>query len=175
MRVLEPAPLASLPAGGGMSDGETASLSVSGILTANAVRAVTTGVVGDNAASAQSTAGLSNVNILNGLIAARTVLAIASSASNRVTASSSDLGSTIVDLVVNGVALGTGPPAPNMRIDLPNLGRVILNEQQRAGDGLHTSSLTVNMIHVVLTDSVTGTTTGEIVVGSARSDVAYAP
>src|SRR5439155_2954178 len=41
--------------------------------------------------------------------------------------------------------------------------------------GVHTSALTVNMIHVVLTDSLTGTITADIVVSSAHSDVNFVP
>ena len=39
-------------------------------------------------------------------------------------------------------------------IPLPGIGSVILNEQIPGGDGIDTSSLTVNMIHVVLTGVV---------------------
>jgi len=59
----------------------------------------------------------------------------------------------------------------------------VLNEQIPSGDGVTSSALTVNMIHVYL-QSLTGgtctllgclpgvlTTTGEIVVGSASSSV----
>jgi len=48
---------------------------------------------------------------------------------------------------------------------------VVLNEQQITGDGVSSSGITVNMIHVVLQDVLTGLTTGEIIVGSAKSAV----
>ena len=52
---------------------------------------------------------------------------------------------------------------------------MILNEQIASGDGVHTSALTVNMIHVVLNDPLTGTITGDIIVASAHSDVNFVP
>ena len=61
--------------------------------------------------------------------------------------------------------------APNTRMDLPGVGYVVLNEQTVTGDGISSSSMTVNMIHVYLRDALTGVTTGEIVVGSAQSAV----
>jgi hypothetical protein len=73
--------------------------------------------------------------------------------------------------------------APNTNISLPGVGYVVLNEQIPTGDGVTSSGLTVNLIHVYL-QSLTGggctllgclpgvlTTTGEIIVGSATSSV----
>jgi hypothetical protein len=68
---------------------------------------------------------------------------------------------------VNGVPLGSGDylPAPNTRVDLPGVGYAVLNEQIASG----ASGITVNMIHVVLRNALTGLTTGEIIVASASS------
>jgi hypothetical protein len=46
----------------------------------------------------------------------------------------------------------------------------VLNEQVRSGDGVSTSGLRVNMIHVYL-KNLLGGSAGEIVVGSAKSSV----
>ena len=54
---------------------------------------------------------------------------------------------------------------------LPGVGYVVLNEQIPTGDGVTTSGITVNMIHVVLLDALTGVQTGEIIIGSASSAV----
>ena len=45
----------------------------------------------------------------------------------------------------------------------------MLNEQVLQGDGLHSTTLTVRMIHVYFLDPVTGATVGDIVVGAATS------
>jgi hypothetical protein len=47
---------------------------------------------------------------------------------------------------------------------------VVLNEQIPTGDGVTSSGVTVNMIHLVLTNLL-GAKTGEVIVGSATSSV----
>jgi hypothetical protein len=49
------------------------------------------------------------------------------------------------------------------------VGYVVLNEQIATGDGVHATALTVNMIHLYLTDPILGTPTGDIVVASATA------
>jgi hypothetical protein len=68
------------------------------------------------------------------------------------------------------VTSGEGTVAPNTRINLSGVGYVVLNEQIRSGDGVSTSGLRVNMIHVYL-KNLLGGSAGEIVVGSAKSSV----
>ena len=126
------------------------------------------------------------LSLLNGLITASSLTAAVSSTSNGAQATSNGLGSTLADLVVNGVQVtfGDATVAPNTRITLPGVGYVVLNEQLPTGDGVHASGLTVNLIHVYR-QSLTGggctllgclpgvvTTTGEIIVGSAASNAA---
>jgi hypothetical protein len=83
-------------------------------------------------------------------------------------------GSTFTNLMVAGQSFpGDQVVAPNTNINLPGVGYVVLNEQIPTGDGVTSSGMTVNMIHVYL-QSITGgtaTTTGEIIVGSATSSV----
>ena len=96
-------PVVTLPADGGMATGEEAGVGVTGVLQAEGLATVTTGVIGENASSAQSLATASDVNILNGVVTAKGVIALSSSASNGIQATTTDAGSTIVDLVVNGM------------------------------------------------------------------------
>ncbi len=166
-----PTPLATLPADGGMTAAEAASLSVPNVLATDALRAITAGAIG----GVQSLTTVQNVNILNGLVTARLAVPIASSTADGIPASSDATGSALIGLVVNGVPLGDGPFAPNTAVDIPGVGTLIVNEQRAGGDGLNSSSLTVNMLHLVLTDPVTGAKTGDIVVGSASSGVSMAP
>ena len=173
------------PTDGAMADGEADALSVPGTITTEALTGNTSGSIG-NAAAAQSVATVFNVNLLNGLITASSLTAAVSSTSNGAQATSNGLGSTLADLVVNGVQVtfGDATVAPNTRITLPGVGYVVLNEQLPTGDGVHASGLTVNLIHVYR-QSLTGggctllgclpgvvTTTGEIIVGSAASNAA---
>jgi hypothetical protein len=94
-------------------------------------------------------------------------------------------GSTFTNLAIAGVGSlsGDSPVAPNTNISLPGVGYVVLNEQIPSGDGVTSSGLTVNMIHVYLQSLIGGgctplgclpgtlTNTGEIIVGSATSAV----
>ena len=124
--------------------------------------------------------------ILNGLITADEVVAnVMSSASEGGAFSSAD-GSTFTNLAIAGVGSlsGDSPIAPNTNISLPGVGYVVLNEQIPSGDGVSSSGLTVNMIHVYMQSLIGGgctplgcvpgvpTTAGEIIVGSATSSVA---
>jgi hypothetical protein len=184
-------PLAVLPAisgtDGAMADAEGSALSVPGALSSNFLNSITSGQIGTSPseAGAQSTASAANVNILNGLITADEVIANVMSSRTASGAISNADGSTFANLVVAGVPVtsGDGPVAPNAKISLPGVGYVVLNEQIPTGDGVTSSGLTVNLIHVYL-QSLTGggctllgcvpgvlTTTGQIVVASATSSV----
>jgi hypothetical protein len=160
-----------LPPDGGMVQNEVLSLSVPGTVASDTLQVITSGAIGASTASAQSSATVEQLNVLNGLVTAKLVVAMASSTGNGTTATSTAAGSTLVGLTVNGVSLGDITPAPNTTIDIPGVGSVILNEEIFAGDGVETTALTVNMIHVVLSGAVAG----DIIVASAHSDVAFAP
>src|SRR2546425_1708404 len=174
-------PLAVLPAvsgtDGATADAEGSALNVAGALSSDFLNSITSGEIGSAEAGAQSTASAASVNILNGLITADAVIAnVMSSASYGGAFSDAD-GSTVTNLVVAGVPVTSGdaPVAPNTHISLPGVGYVVLNEQIPTGDGVTSSGITVNMIHVYLQSvgALLGgvTTTGEIIVGSASSSV----
>ena len=185
-------PLAVLPAISG-TDGDIAyaeadAAGVPGTLSSDFLNSTTTGALGATEAGAQSTATVADVNILNGLITASGVIAHVVSSQTANGAVSNANGSTFENLVVASVPVTTGDAAvaPNTNITLPGVGYVVLNEQIPSGDGVSSSGLTVNMIHVYLQNLVGGIlnpltgqiiggtlqTTGEIIVGSATSSVA---
>ena len=170
--------VAMLPADGGLASDNAPSVNVAGLAGAENAFAMASGAEG----SAESNSTLESVNLLNGLITADGVVVFASSAVKDGIASSNAEGSQLANLVVNGVAIPS-EVAPNTQIALPGVGYAVLNEQTLSGDGVSSSGITVNMIHVVL-QSLTGggcgllgclpgvlTTTGEIIVGSATSSV----
>lgn len=160
---------ATLPDFGGMADSGVTSIAVPSVLSAGGLVAITTGQVDVTFVSATTTAEAADVNVLNGLITAQSVVAVATSRANGGAAGSESTGSTLLGLVVNGVSYGDASPAPNTQVSLPGVGYVVLNEQVPTGDGVHSTGLTVNMIHVYLIDQVLGTPTGDIVVGIAKS------
>ena len=163
---------AALPPEGGMVDADVDAAAVASTLTASTLNSITTGMDDSAVASAQTSAEAADVSILNGLITAREVLGVAASYVNQQAAGSGADGSVLLDVVVNGVSFA-GTPPPNTRIDLAGVGYVVLNEQTPTGNGVTTSGISVNMIHVVLRNALTGLTTGEILVGSATSAVAF--
>ena len=186
---LAQSPLAVLPdvtlTGGEVATASADALSAAGTLSSDFLNSSTTGAIGSLVATAQSVATVADINLLSGLITAQEVIAVAASGRDGTSAWSESDGSSFENLVVNGVAVTTGDAAvaPNTRISLPGVGYVVLNEVSRFGDGVSSSGITVNMIHVVLQTVIPGTctllgctpdvtqTTGEIIVGSASSAV----
>lgn len=160
----------TLPTYGGVNTSSLDVAGVPGLLNASALNSTTSGMLDTRDVSAQTTSELGALQVLNGLISAEQVLAVASSYANGATAGSDAVGSQLVGLVVAGQSI-TGMPAPNTRMPLPGVGYVVLNEQTITGNGSTASGITVNMIHVVLQNALTGIQTGEIIVGSARSAV----
>jgi hypothetical protein len=169
--------LAVLPAvsgtDGAEADAQGGAMNVAGALSSDFLNSITSGEIGSAEAGAQSTSSAASVNILNGLITADEVVANVMSSVGQSGAFSSADGSTVTNLTVAGQSLaGDQPVAPNTNVSLPGVGYVVLNEQIPSGDGVTSSGLTVNMIHVYL-QSLPGalTSTGEIIVGSATSSV----
>ena len=185
------APLATLPAISG-TDGDIAHadadvLGVPNTLSSSFLSSTATGAIGTAEASALSVASVAQVNVLGGLITASEVIATVTSTRGASGAASNANGSTFENLVVAGVPVTSGDAtvAPNTQRSLSGVGYVVLNEQIPTGDGVTSSGMTVNMIHVYLqsisggiVDPLTGqlvggtaTTTGEIIVGSATTSV----
>jgi hypothetical protein len=152
---------AVLPAGEMLAQNQVSDVAVAGLVTAQSVFAIVNGG-GTDGSDAVSSVTLGTVSILNGLITADGVVAMATSTTGDVNA----VGSSLANLIVNGVQVDD--PAPNTRMSLPGVGYVVLNEQLPTSGGV-----TVNMIHVVLQQTVLGITrtTGNIIVGSASSSV----
>jgi len=157
---------AILPPGGDQAQTSGQSIAIGGLATAQDAFAIVNGDADPTyGSSAVSSATLGAVNLLSGLITADGVVAVASSW----TGGSDGEGSSLANLVVNGMSVDD--PGPNTTLALPGVGYVILNEQIPTGDGVTTTGITVNMIHVVLQNALTGVKTGEIIVGSATSAV----
>jgi len=178
-------PLAVLPAvsgtDGAEADAEGSTQNIANALSSDFLNSITSGQIGPAEAGAQSTASAASINILSGLITADEVVANVMSSAGQSGAFSNADGSTLTNLVVAGVPVTSGDAgvAPNTQLPLPGVGYVVLNEQIPSGDGVTSSGLTVNMIHVVEQVPILGLlgqilgyqTVGEIIVGSASSSV----
>jgi hypothetical protein len=169
-----PTPHVVLPPDGGMVSDRLLGIAVPNVAASSTLEVVTTGSIGPHCASAQSSATVEQANLLNGVVRAAAVVAMSTSTADGSTATSTAEGSTLIGLSINGSPPVDVTPSPNTTIPIPG-GAVILNEQIPEGDGVHTSGLTVNMIHVVLKEPLTGTITADIVVSSAHSDVNFVP
>lgn len=161
---------AVLPTYGGLTSAGLDQASVPGLLSASALNTITSGMLDTRDVSAQTTSELGAVSLLNGLISVEQVLAVASSYANGTSARSDALGSQLTGLVIAGQSIAA-MPAPNTHMSLPGVGYVVLNEQTVTGNGSTATGITVNMIHVVLQNGLTGLKTGEIILGSATSGV----
>jgi hypothetical protein len=139
---------------------------------------VTSGTVHTTAAISEThgtaSAEVEDAALLGGLISAETVKAVSTTTEGAGGAEFSSEGSTLVNAVVAGNLISATPP-PNTRIDLPDLGYVVLNEQiatARASGG----TFEVNMIHVFVTlENTLGIPVGtEIIVSHAKSGLSHA-
>lgn len=170
-----PTPHVVLPSDGGMVRDQILRISVPDVAASATLEVVTTGSIGPSTASAQSSATVEELNLLNGLVTARLVVALSASTADGARATSTAEGSALIGLSINGSSPADVTPEPNTTISpVPGV-TVILNEQVPGGDGVRTSALTVNMIHVVLQDPLTGAIRGHIIVASAHSDVNFVP
>jgi len=160
---------ATLPQAGGMKQSDVDNAIVDTTFGATGLTSITTGQLDGALVSVTTSAEAADVNILNGLIVAKAVMALATSYANGTSAQSESDGSTLLDLMIAGVSYADGVPASNTRVELPGVGYVVLNEQISSGDGVRSTGLTVNMIHVYLVDPLTDAPGGEIVVAAATS------
>ena len=186
----------TLPPQGGSTSNQVASvnvqLGVPGVLTVLSTGLVvnTTGGTISSSAHAESNSTVNNLNLLNGLVTASTVRAKSTSDGNGASATSSGAGSFVNQLRISGVLQGQAEFAPNttiainasvtaivggLPVSVPVTGSLVLNEQSSGGNGVTTSSLAVNYIHLNVSGSVAGQVSlnADVIVASATSSVDF--
>lgn len=176
----DPTPVAAMPPGGGEASDESPGFSAPGVLSTGPITVDTRGTPGPALAQAVSSADLSDVNMLAGLITADSITSKAESDADSTGASSTSDGTAVRNLVVAGTSYGNIVPPANTVLTAPlpagagvvSTARIVLNEQLPTGDGRSTSGLTVNVIHVTLL-SVLGAPVGEIIVASAKATASF--
>lgn len=175
---LGPIPHAVLPPTGGLDSDVVLGVALPGIISSQTLPVFTAGATGPRIAGSSSVAAVETLDLLGGLIRADAIVAACSSRSDGLTASSDTRGSVLANLVIGGLAIPLNPK-PNTRIPLLNgflkIGEVILNEQVHGGDGIKTSTVDVNMLHVKVKDGgilLNGQLLkGDIIVSSAHCAV----
>jgi hypothetical protein len=83
---------ATLPDFGGMADSAVTGIAVPSVLSADGLVSITTGQLDQALVSATTTAEAADVDVLNGLITAKTVVAVATSRANGSAAASEETG-----------------------------------------------------------------------------------
>jgi hypothetical protein len=156
----------ALPRNGGLQTASVAATSVTGVLTAELLVANTRGANG----VAESSASLSQVNVLNGLLTAAAVRA-----ESRATCSGVRGSTEVLDLELAGTPLTVDPFTPNQTfgpITVPGVGTVtVVVNEQRQTPGAGSRAITVNALRL----AVRGLVQADIVLASAKSDIAACP
>lgn len=131
---------------------------------------------GSTTVAVQSSSVVQGVSVLGGAITATTVQAVANSGLSNGSASSNANGSMFVGLTVAGQSY-SGTPPPNTRVRIAGLGTVILNEETMSHNRSVATGITVNMIHVRITQANSfGLPIGsDVIVGHADSSIATPP
>jgi len=162
-----------LPPEGGALVETSAGLDVmtgGGLTTADQLAATLEGTVRTDGGAVTSTATVGFVELFDGVVRATNILVVATS--TREGGRASSVGSTSFgSLLVAGLSYPN--PRPNERVELPNLGYVVLNEQLVGGDGIETSSTVVRALRLRVTEpNVQDVPPGtEFVVASAASGI----
>jgi hypothetical protein len=128
-----------------------------------------------SATMSQASSQVQQVSALSGLITADNIMAVSTTTDQNGSLQVSASGSSFTNLVVAGQKI-QGTPSPNTRIDLSGFGYVILNEQ-RSHTTSSTAKLTVNMIHVFVTEAndLKIPKGAQIIVADAVSELQIAP
>src|SRR5882762_1456050 len=108
-----PTPHVVLPPDGGMVSDGLASIALSNVATSSTLGVFTTGSIGPATATAQSSATVEDVNLLNGLVRATLVVGMSSSKADGSTATSDAEGSTLLGLSISGGEPTDVTPSPN--------------------------------------------------------------
>ena len=160
-----------------------------GIVKADVVVASSQSTITEAPAQAvhPSTAEVANVSILNGLITADAVRAQATATASGSASSFSSLGSTFKNLKVANQAMNE--VTPNTRVDLPvqfgagsyvvlyeRVGSTSTPQPGQIQGGVYAANLTVNMIHVFITDLqplVVGNQPAEVIISNGVAEVDF--
>lgn len=158
--VVKSGPTAQSGVGSGCGTTEVPAHSQNTLLTVNLPPLAITGLVNtsadaeilqDGTLEATATADTHDANLLGGLITADEVKAVSTITHDSSGFHTSAAGSTLVNLVVAGNVISANT-APNTQINLLGFGHVVINQQIRNTTTTH-ASLTVNMIHVFITQA----------------------
>jgi hypothetical protein len=118
------------------------------VLTAGAVTStVFARKTATNTVEVSNTSTIADINLLNGLITATTIKAVANTNANATQIASNATGSQFVNLVINGNPISANP-APGTTIALPGVGSVVLKKVIISGNNTKARNITVDMLTI---------------------------
>ncbi len=103
-----------------------------------------------NSARVKNTSKVTGLNAFDGLIKAKAIKAVANTSATSSSIKSSPEGSEFVNLVIAGREIAADVD-PNTRVRLPGIGHVLLKSVKKGGNGETLSTITVDMLTVVVT------------------------
>ena len=98
-------------------------------------------------AEVSNTSTIAGINLLNGLITATTIKAVANTNATSTRITSNATGSQFVNLVINGNAISANP-TPGTTIALPGVGSVVLNKVTITGNNSKARNIKVDMLTI---------------------------
>lgn len=140
------------------------------VLSASVTRSTVYARKGATSAAVHNTSTITGVSLLNGLVKADAIKAVANTSANTKRITSNTNGSSLVNLKIAGKPVKANV-SPNSKLNLPGIGYVELKHVQKGGNGRQTGRISVDMITVVVTQNNSfGLPVGaRIVVGHAAS------
>src|SRR5258708_5952799 len=155
----------NLPSSGGALQTSLLTASVPGLLTANVLHATSIG----QGTEASSEASVADLRLTAAGVAVSADFIMSRAQADCATSPSLSGSSELVNLNVQGVPIVVSG-SPNQTVTLLNV-TVIINEQTAASSG-NTGSITVNALHVFVTDPLNPSSVlADVVVSSAHADI----
>jgi uncharacterized repeat protein (TIGR01451 family) len=155
-----PTPSVSLPPGGGEAEQRSnVRLQASPVIRTDALKVITKGGRSGNDIVVTSSAGMVETNIGDGIVMAKGI-----DSACRADIRGAGGSARIAELVILGRPV-TVPLRPNMRINIPGVGVLLLNQQTTDALGV----LTVNALHLKLNGGLLGA--GDITLSQSRCGV----
>lgn len=139
-----PQPLACLGTGGVTKTNSGASVTIPGILTAGTVTDTAEGLVSPVLVSGATTSTVTGLNLLSGMVTAKTIKAAVTVSGNPATRGDD---SSFLGLSVNGFPHLGDNVAPNTKLSLQGLGTLWLHRQIRTANGIE-----VIMVQLIVTN-----------------------
>lgn len=127
-----------------------AGINVPGVLTSGTIVDTALGSVSATTATGQMTSTVESANLLNGLVTATGIKAVANAARTGGVTALDDTGSTFASITVNGQSLVVADIAPNTQINVAGVGTLYLRRNIKTASQ---TQIEVRMIELVITQA----------------------